>query len=265
MTTKFSDKLTYDNGKLPEFSVDVFLESLFLSDAQYIKDRVIDLLQRERGPIHKDFDLDDCLASRKEILNIPWFRNNRWSDGNIWLYAHYWNMIDQNNHDIITDTTKKIVLNMSKEEKKIAEINFIEREYRGQNCLWLVKNIDELFWDKFATYWISTAGIQSIQEAKIWALFWDHWAWIKVNEIKVVNQSKDKIKRNLLSLLDKDYLPKEYVMHEDRPEWFHMYDQVLSNVLQTDVTVNSIYISKYNEAVQKWSVKHSPKDKTIFA
>ncbi|MCD5380686.1 hypothetical protein LR004_02060 [Candidatus Gracilibacteria bacterium] len=266
MVAKFSDTLTYSEGRLPEFSVDVFLESLFGDEKVYVAERVNDLLARNRGPVHKDFDLDDCIASRSKILDIPGFRNNRGEDGNIWLFAHYGKMINQDDHNIILPSTKEIVQNMSNEQEDYAIKEFIEQEYLGKNSLGLARNLNEYFWDPSCTHGIATAGIKKMQEAKIAALLGKKHTIneITIDEVRTVIQSKDKIKTNLLSLLDKEYLPKEYIMHEDRPEWFHMYDQVLANLLQINVTVKSIYINRHNEAKEKWSVKHSPKYTTTY-
>jgi len=256
MVTRFSDTLSTHKAELSEFQVDDFLENLFWSDVEKIRIRVEELLKKAKWPIHKEFDFDDCLASRAITLKIKWFKNNRWNDGIIWLFAHYSKKIDQDDHQHITQNTKDIVSKMTDEEKTRAIDLFIEEEYTWEDALWLVKNVWKYFKDTHCTYSINTAGIYELQFAKLQAL--GLLAEYNIERYTIVDCANNKIKAAIIWILDMNQMPQEYIIHEDRPELFHKYGQVMAHVLHIPVTVKSIYINAKNEAAEKWSVTWKP-------
>lgn len=82
---------------------------------------------------------------------------------------------------------------------------------------------------------ILTAGMQEIQEAKLQALWLDHFPLL------VTKDGQDKILaliRYVIYVLK--FIPKEIIVYEDRPQYFVEYRELIEWVLGTKLTLNFV-------------------------
>ncbi len=165
---------------------------------------VIDFYLEETKRIPKrDFvfsicDLDDTLFSRQEQLNNePELVKRRWHEGNTYMI----------NHIGIEAMVNKYYTNKQYPQEIVEKLN-------PENSI------------------ILTAGIPEYQHAKRRAMNIEHIP------MRVVWKGEDKILQTIRYILfHLQYIPKEIIIYEDRPQFFVQYHKLIEWILWCKLTI----------------------------